>query len=58
MATSDYHRLESDVVDSKVEKRLHHHQQGTLPHDRDYQTGHGSTCKSVCKFYETLTQPW
>eukprot|EP00959_Pyramimonas_sp_CCMP1952_P277122 5793197-Pyramimonas_sp.AAC.1 len=55
MAISDYHRLEPDVVDNKVEKHFHHYQRGTLLRDRDYQTGHGSMCKSVCNIYEALT---
>eukprot|EP00959_Pyramimonas_sp_CCMP1952_P352751 7390543-Pyramimonas_sp.AAC.1 len=28
MTTSDYHRLEPDVADNKVEKHFHHRQQG------------------------------
>eukprot|EP00959_Pyramimonas_sp_CCMP1952_P166929 3488657-Pyramimonas_sp.AAC.1 len=58
MTTSDCHRLESDVVDSKVEKRLHHHPQGVLPHDHEYQICHGSMHNSVFKICEALTPAW
>ena len=58
MTISDYHRLDSDVVDNKVEKCLHHHQQGTLPHDHGNQTGHGSMYQSAYKTCEALTPAW
>eukprot|EP00959_Pyramimonas_sp_CCMP1952_P143528 3004679-Pyramimonas_sp.AAC.2 len=45
MATSDCHRSESDVADSKEEIHLHRHQQVTLLHDHDFQTGQGSAYK-------------
>eukprot|EP00959_Pyramimonas_sp_CCMP1952_P195602 4089771-Pyramimonas_sp.AAC.1 len=35
MAISNYHKLESDMVDNKVEKHLLHHRRVTLLRDRE-----------------------
>eukprot|EP00959_Pyramimonas_sp_CCMP1952_P244660 5114259-Pyramimonas_sp.AAC.1 len=58
LTTSDCRRLELDVADRKVEMHFLRHRRVALLRDHEFQTGHGSTYRSVCNFFEALTQAW